>query len=124
MRDKSRSLVSPAIPVWSWRGSFCGTPQSIFRFSSAETFTSWYKLRAPHEQWLPEAVYGIPELYGEQIKGARLIANAGCYATSVILALRPLKDAGWVATASGVVADCKSGASGAGKEPRRDLHFV
>jgi N-acetyl-gamma-glutamyl-phosphate reductase len=95
-----------------------------FRFHEAETFTSWYKLPAPHAQWLGEAVYGIPELYSSEIAGARLVANPGCYATSVILALRPLTEAGWIAADSSVVCDCKSGASGAGKDPRRDLHFV
>ena len=53
-----------------------------------------------------------------------MVANPGCYATSVILALRPLTDAGWIAADSDVVCDCKSGASGAGKELRRDLQFV
>ena len=95
-----------------------------FRFRDAETFTSWYKLAAPHAKWLTEAVYGIPELYSSEISQARLIANPGCYATSVILALRPLTQAGLLAADSGVVCDCKSGASGAGKDPRRDLHFV
>jgi N-acetyl-gamma-glutamyl-phosphate reductase len=95
-----------------------------FRFREAETFTFWYKLPAPHSDWLGEAVYGIPELYASQIAGARLVANPGCYATSVILALRPLTEAGWIAADSSVVCDCKSGASGAGKDPRRDLHFV
>jgi N-acetyl-gamma-glutamyl-phosphate reductase len=95
-----------------------------FRFRQAETFTSWYKLPAPHAAWLGEAVYGIPELYSSEIAGARLVANPGCYATSVILALRPLTEAGWIAADSSVVCDCKSGASGAGKDPRRDLHFV
>jgi N-acetyl-gamma-glutamyl-phosphate reductase len=95
-----------------------------FRFRSADTFTSWYKLPAPHADWLGEAVYGLPELYAAEIAQARLLANPGCYATSVILALRPLTDAGLIADASTVVCDCKSGASGAGKDPRRDLHFV
>jgi N-acetyl-gamma-glutamyl-phosphate reductase len=95
-----------------------------FRFRSAETFTSWYKLPAPHAAWLGEAAYGIPELYSSEIAKARLVANPGCYATSVILALRPLTQAGWLAPGSSVVCDCKSGASGAGKDPRRDLHFV
>jgi N-acetyl-gamma-glutamyl-phosphate reductase len=95
-----------------------------FRFPAAETFTSWYKLPAPHAGWLAEAAYGIPELYSEQIARARLVANPGCYATSVILALRPLTESGWIAPYSSVVCDCKSGASGAGKDPRRDLHFV
>ena len=95
-----------------------------FRFASAETYSSWYKLPAPHASRLGEAVYGLPELYAEQIKTAKLIANPGCYATSVILALRPLQDAGLLAPGHTVVCDCKSGASGAGKEPRRDLQFV
>jgi N-acetyl-gamma-glutamyl-phosphate reductase len=95
-----------------------------FRFRSAQTFTSWYKLPAPHANWLGEAVYGLPELFAAEIARARLLANPGCYATSVILALRPLTDAGLIADATSVICDCKSGASGAGKDPRRDLHFV
>jgi N-acetyl-gamma-glutamyl-phosphate reductase len=95
-----------------------------FRFRSSDTFTSWYKLPAPHAKWLTEAVYGLPELYANEIASARLIANPGCYATSVILAVRPLAAAGLIADGSSIVCDCKSGASGAGKDPRRDLHFV
>jgi N-acetyl-gamma-glutamyl-phosphate reductase len=95
-----------------------------FRFPSAETFTSWYKLPAPHADRLGDAVYGLPEFYAEQIRTANLVANPGCYATSVILALRPLIQAGVVDPSQNVICDCKSGASGAGKEPRRDLHFV
>lgn len=95
-----------------------------FRFHSADTFTSWYKLPAPHADSLSHSVYGLPELYASQIATARLVANPGCYATSVILAVRPLAQAGLVAADSSVVCDCKSGASGAGKDPRRDLQFV
>jgi N-acetyl-gamma-glutamyl-phosphate reductase len=95
-----------------------------FRFRAPETFSSWYKLPAPHAGYLGEAVYGLPELYSEDIRRARLVANPGCYATSVILALRPLADAGFLASGQNVVCDCKSGASGAGKDPRRDLQFV
>jgi N-acetyl-gamma-glutamyl-phosphate reductase len=95
-----------------------------FRFSSPETFSSWYKLPVPHAARLSEAVYGLPELYAERIPGAKLIANPGCYATSAILALRPLVDAGLLSPSQNVVCDSKSGATGAGKDPRRDLHFV
>src|SRR6266478_3474980 len=95
-----------------------------FGFHEEENFKSWYKLAAPHAEWLSEAVYGIPELYSSEIAKARLVANPGCYATSVILALRPLTQGNLVAPGAGVVCDCKSGASGAGKDPRRDLHFV
>jgi N-acetyl-gamma-glutamyl-phosphate reductase len=94
-----------------------------FRFRDAETFTRWYKLPTPHAAWLGAAVYGLPEFYAKQISQARLVANPGCYATSVILALRPLVEAGWIAEGTNVVCDCKSGATGAGKELRRDLQF-
>jgi len=95
-----------------------------FRFASADTYSTWYKLPTPHASLLGEAVYGLPELYAERIKTAKLIANPGCYATSVILALRPLQQAGLLAAGHTVICDCKSGASGAGKEPRRDLQFM
>jgi len=95
-----------------------------FRFSSADTFSSWYKLPAPHAARLGEAVYGLPELYADAIRGAKLVANPGCYATSVILALRPLAEAGLLSPSQNVICDSKSGATGAGKDPRRDLHFV
>jgi len=95
-----------------------------FRFRAPETFTSWYKLPTPHADYLDEAAYGLPELYSAGIAQARLVANPGCYATSVILALRPLAEAALIASDQNVVCDCKSGATGAGKDPRRDLQFV
>jgi N-acetyl-gamma-glutamyl-phosphate reductase len=95
-----------------------------FRFASADTFSAWYKLDAPHAARLGDAVYGLPELYSSQIAAAKLVANPGCYSTSVILGLRPLAQAGLICSSQNVVCDCKSGATGAGKEPRRDLHFV
>jgi N-acetyl-gamma-glutamyl-phosphate reductase len=95
-----------------------------FRFRSPETFTQWYKLPAPDRSLLAEAVYGLPELYSGSLAKARLVANPGCYPTSVILGLRPLLDAGWIARNRGIVCDCKSGATGAGKEPKRELQFV
>ena len=95
-----------------------------FRFPSADTYSAWYRLPTPHAARLRESVYGLAELYAPEIRGAKLIANPGCYATSVILALRPLSESGWIAPNTSVVCDCKSGASGAGKDPRRDLHFV
>ncbi len=70
------------------------------------------------------AVYGLPELNGEQIRPAALVANPGCYATSVILALAPLLSAGIVDRDRGIISDSKSGVSGAGKEPTPRTHFV
>ena len=95
-----------------------------FRFRKPDTFSTWYKLPAPPRDLLDEAVYGLPELYADELAHARLVANPGCYPTSVILGLRPLVEAGWIARSRGVVCDCKSGATGAGKEPRRELHFA
>jgi N-acetyl-gamma-glutamyl-phosphate reductase len=71
-----------------------------------------------------EAVYGMPELHRAQIASARLIANPGCYATSIILALRPLVAAGLVDIDHGIVADAKSGVSGAGKAATASTHFM
>ncbi len=71
-----------------------------------------------------EAVYGCPELHRERIADARLIANPGCYATSIILALAPLLRAGLVDTERGIICDSKSGVSGAGKSPTPKTHFM
>jgi N-acetyl-gamma-glutamyl-phosphate reductase len=71
-----------------------------------------------------QAVYGMPELHRAEIAGARLIANPGCYATSVILPLRPLVAAGVLDLDHGIVADAKSGVSGAGKSPTAKTHFM
>ncbi|HKW67700.1 MAG TPA: N-acetyl-gamma-glutamyl-phosphate reductase [Terriglobales bacterium] len=70
------------------------------------------------------AVYGLPELNSEHIVGAQLVANPGCYATSVILALAPLLRAGMVDRERGIISDSKSGVSGAGKDPSSRTHFV
>ncbi|HVJ09819.1 MAG TPA: N-acetyl-gamma-glutamyl-phosphate reductase [Acidisarcina sp.] len=71
-----------------------------------------------------ESVYGMPELHRAKLAKARLVANPGCYATSIILALKPLISAGWVNTESGIVCDSKSGVSGAGKAPTAKTHFM
>ncbi len=71
-----------------------------------------------------EAVYGMPELHRDAIRGARLVANPGCYATSVILPLRPLVAAGLIDVEHGIIADAKSGVSGAGKAPTPKTHFM
>jgi N-acetyl-gamma-glutamyl-phosphate reductase len=71
-----------------------------------------------------KAVYGLSELNGDRLPGAVLVANPGCYATTVILALAPLLSAGVVNRERGIVSDSKSGVSGAGKEPAAKTHFV
>lgn len=71
-----------------------------------------------------EAVYGCPELQRDGIKQARLVANPGCYATSIILALAPLLRAGLVDIEHGIICDAKSGVSGAGKATTAKTHFM
>lgn len=70
------------------------------------------------------SVYGLPELHGDRIASAQLVASAGCYATSVILALTPWISAGLINVEAGVISDSKSGVSGAGKTPTSRTHFV
>ena len=71
-----------------------------------------------------QAVYGMPELHRAKILGAHLVANPGCYATSVILPVKPLVAAGIVDLQHGIIADSKSGVSGAGKAPTAKTHFM
>ena len=71
-----------------------------------------------------EAVFGSPELHREHLASARLVANPGCYATSVILALAPLTQADLIDLQYGIIADAKSGVSGAGKAPTSRTHFM
>jgi N-acetyl-gamma-glutamyl-phosphate reductase len=71
-----------------------------------------------------QSVYGLPELHRAEIAGAHLVANPGCYATSVILALRPLVAADLIDLDTGIVADSKSGVSGSGKAPTPKTHYM
>lgn len=86
-----------------------------FRLRSAEVFERWYGLRHRCPDLLEQAVYGLPELNREAIKDAHLVANPGCYPTAVILGLAPLIEARLV-RADRLIADAKSGVSGAGRQ--------
>lgn len=94
-----------------------------FRLKDSACYPRWYGFEHRHGQVLQEAIYGIPEFNPEEIRAARVVANPGCYATSVVLALAPLLQAGAVDLASGIVCDAKSGASGAGRSLRENLLF-
>jgi len=84
-----------------------------FRFREQSLYEKWYQ---PHTapELLKEAVYGLPELHRRELPTARLVGNPGCYPTCVILGLAPLVKARWVDLNS-LIADCKSGVSGAGR---------
>lgn len=91
-----------------------------FRFRDAEIYEQWYR-QHPATSLLERAVYGLPELYREQIKDASLVANPGCYPTAALLALAPLARAGLIGD---VIVDAKSGVSGAGRGATDKTHFV
>lgn len=85
-----------------------------FRLRDLATHKKYYKMEHLAPELLPQAVYGLPELYRAEVQRARLIANPGCYPTSALLALVPLLRAG-VISPRGIIIDSKSGVSGAGR---------
>jgi len=87
-----------------------------FRIHSVATYETWYG-RHKTPEMLGEAVYGLPELHRQHIRNTQLVANPGCYPTSIILGLAPVLKSGWIDTDS-VIADSKSGVSGAGRDPQ------
>ena len=86
-----------------------------FRIKDVDIWSKWYGMTHACPELLSEAVYGMPELNREAVKGANLVANPGCYPTAVTLGLMPLVNAGLIDIKS-IIADTKSGISGAGKQ--------
>ena len=91
-----------------------------FRYRDLAVYEKAYKLQHPRPDLLAEAVYGLPEIYREQLRETRLTANPGCYPTCSILALMPLLRAGLILT-DGIIIDAVSGVTGAGR--KADLAF-
>jgi len=89
-----------------------------YRLRDAAVYAEWYETHQTPEL-LAEAVYGLPELYREQVRPARLVANPGCYPTSIALALTPLLRAGLIDPTT-LIVDSKSGTSGAGRGAKVD----
>ena len=94
-----------------------------FRLNEPRLYQEWYGFEHTEPELLKEALYGLPEFLSEQIRGARLVANPGCYATAAVLPLIPLYNAGAIDTECTVVVDGKSGVSGAGRQPKPETHF-
>lgn len=94
-----------------------------FRLRTVENYKRWYKEEHTQPELLAEAAFGLPEFYRESIRGARLIANPGCYPTAANLALRPLVQADVIDRTAGIVCDAKSGVSGAGRKPSLKTHY-
>jgi N-acetyl-gamma-glutamyl-phosphate reductase len=94
-----------------------------FRIKDVKEWESWYKMEHACPDLVAEAVYGLPEVNREAIRKARLIANPGCYPTAAQLGFLPLIESGLVDT-SHLVADCKSGVSGAGRKAETHILFA
>jgi len=85
-----------------------------FRLKDLEVWSRWYGMEHASPEWVERAVYGLPELYRDDIRGAQLVANPGCHVTATTLAILPVMGMDWV-DHERIVADTKSGASGAGR---------
>jgi len=93
-----------------------------YRLNDPDVFATWYNQKHPDPDRLGKVPYGLPELFRDQIPGARLVANPGCYPTSVCLALAPLLKAHLIEP-RGIIVDSKTGVSGAGRTPRMTTHY-
>jgi len=96
---------------------------AAYRLKDASAYPQWYGFDHTQPAELARAVYGLPELHRSDIAAAQLIANPGCYPTTVALGAMPLLEAGALADAT-IIADAKSGVSGAGRKPAQSSHFV
>ncbi len=94
-----------------------------FRFNDPELYSKWYGETHPDPARLMNTPYGLPELFGDQLRDAQLIANPGCYPTSAILPLSPLIREGLIESKS-ILVDSKSGVSGAGRTPKLGNLYV
>ncbi len=93
-----------------------------FRLKSEDAYTEWYGGTFLDKELHAQSVYGLPEFFRDKIKGKRLIANPGCYTTCSPLAIAPAIVNGLVST-KGIICDCKSGVTGAGRKPTQGNHF-
>ena len=93
-----------------------------FRYDDIEVYEKWYGQKHSSPELLKESVYGMPELYRDKIKGARLIGNPGCYTTCSILGAYPLLKSG-IGSSENIIIDAKSGVTGAGRGLSQQVHF-
>ncbi|MEX0965751.1 MAG: N-acetyl-gamma-glutamyl-phosphate reductase [Bacteroidia bacterium] len=93
-----------------------------FRLSSPAMYTEWYQKDHTYKEGFEQAAYGLPELFRDEVKNARLVANPGCYPTSAILALAPLCKSNMLKTST-IIVDAKSGITGAGIKAKPVTHY-
>ncbi|ALS24458.1 N-acetyl-gamma-glutamyl-phosphate reductase [Paenibacillus naphthalenovorans] len=93
-----------------------------FRLKSGRDYEAWYKHKAADPAYIARAVYGLAEVFADEIRGAEFISNPGCYPTATLLGLAPIAASGWMDPKS-VIADAKSGVSGAGRGLSLTVHY-
>jgi N-acetyl-gamma-glutamyl-phosphate reductase len=93
-----------------------------YRLRDPNVYAEWYGESHGDLAWLAQAVYGLPEIYGDDVATAQLVANPGCYPQTAILGLAPLVAGGFVEPRN-IIVDSKSGVSGAGRTPKLTTHF-
>ncbi len=115
-----RGVAMEEVPGLIEQGIKCIDLSGDYRLKDPKVYEEWYGKEHTDTEHLSDAVFGLPEFFRKDIKGADLVANPGCYATSAILAIAPLMKSGLVHP--DVFVDGKSGTSGAGMKPSERLH--
>ncbi len=113
-----------AVPGLLATGATIVDLSGAFRLRDATLYPKFYGFEHTRPDLLEKAVYGLTEFVREELRGAKLIANPGCYPTSILIPVAPLIKAGVVAEGQPIIADSKSGVTGAGKTPNAGTHFV
>jgi N-acetyl-gamma-glutamyl-phosphate reductase len=116
-------MASQLVPQLLDRGITAIDLSADFRLKSATVYRQAYGVDHASPELLARAVYGLTEFAREELPGARLVANPGCYPTSILLALKPLLNTRALDRSFPIVCDSKSGVSGAGKQPTETTHF-
>jgi N-acetyl-gamma-glutamyl-phosphate reductase len=111
-----------AVPGLRRRGVRVIDLSADYRLKDAQAYADWYEHAHSDPAGLEEAVYGLPELFRDEVRRAQLIANPGCYTSASILGLAPLVAEGLIER-TGIIIDAKSGVSGAGRTPKLNTHF-
>lgn len=108
-------LIDAGLIVVDLSGDFRITPGSLYE--------QWYQHRPAAENYLQQAVYGLSEVFADEIREARLLSNPGCYSTTALLSLIPALHNGWIDPKT-IIIDGKSGASGAGRKIGLSFHYA
>ncbi|MBU9714026.1 N-acetyl-gamma-glutamyl-phosphate reductase [Evansella tamaricis] len=110
------------IPECYRKGIRCIDLSGDFRLNNPANYEKWYKNSAVSSLYLDKAIYGLSEIYGEEIRDSKIIANPGCYPTATLLALIPIIRKGWL-DVNTIIIDGKSGVSGAGRSISLQTHY-